>query len=316
MGRLTLRFAEQVDANEQARVLAAFRKLRAKLRVRPSRGSAEEWIFDTAPLPTPTPKKAPRPRLVSDRELMKRYRKRIWAEVVRSAHGVPSFRDDLMAGWHNAVASWNEDPWTWERLTRLQGLVAAVAIARGCSAAVAPFSQTKGVGMPNNPQWESYESDLRELYEVAADLVAGRGGPEQYRARQSDPRLLMPAFGKTQLNVGVWQEPYGPLTAMCVAGFILHGTRFEDRFTRMGITGDLVDAYDLLERHYGPRCLDAPRTSTPSLAAALEAPRRSESFIKLALPKKPAPPLAAPPPRPALAGSPSRPALPDWEGRS
>jgi hypothetical protein len=316
MGRLTLHFAAQVDANEQARVLAALRKLKAKPRVRPSRGNAERWVFDTAPLPLPKPKKPQRYRRISDREWAKRYRTQMWTAIERAARSIPDHVGDPMAGWHDAVADWNHDSWTWERLTRLQGLVAAVAIARGCSAAVAPFSQTKGVGMPNNPQWESYESDLRELYEVAADLVAGRGGPEQYRARQSDPRLLMPAFGKTQLNVGVWQEPYGPLTAMCVAGFILHGTRFEDRFTRMGITGDLVDAYDLLERHYGPRCLDAPRTSTPSLAAALEAPRRSESFIKLALPKKPAPPLAAPPPRPALAGSPSRPALPDWEGRS
>jgi hypothetical protein len=241
----------------------------------------------------------------------------MWTAAVRAAHSIRPFHGDLVAGWHDAVANFNDDPWTWERLTRLQGLVAAVAIARSCGASLAPFpAQTKGEGMSNSPNWQEYDRDLRELYEVAADLVAGRGGPEQYRARQSDPRLLMPAYGRTQLSVGVWQEPYGPLTAMCVAGFILYGTRFEEKFTRIGITGDLVDAYYLLERHYGPRCLDAPRTSTPSLAAALEAPRRSESFIKLALPKKPAPPLAAPQLRPALAGSPSRPALPDWEGRS
>jgi len=318
MGRLTIRFAEQGDANEQARVLAALRKLKAKLRVRPSRGSAEEWIFDTVPLPIPRPKKPPRHRVVSDREWMKRYRQHMWAEVVRAAQNVPSFTGDPLAGWHDAVAGWNDNPWTWERLTRLQELAAAVAIARSCSPVIAPFSHTKGVGMPNNPQWDEYDRDLRELYAVAADLVGGRGGPEEYRARQSDPRLLMPAFGKTQLNVGVWEEPYGPLTAMCVAGFILYGQRFEEKFTRAGITGDLIDAYHLLERHYGPRvaCLDAPRASQPSLAAALEAPRSSESFIKLTLPKKPAPPLGAPPSRPALAASPSRPALPDVEGRS
>ena len=194
MGRLTLRFAEQVDANEQARVLAALRKLKAKLRVRPLRGNAERWVFDTAPLPTPKPKKPQRYRRISDREWAKRYRTQMWTAIERAAQSIPSFTGDPMAGWHDTVADWNHDPWTWERLTRLQGLVAAVAIARGCSAAVAPFSQTKGVGMPNNPQWESYESDLRELYDVVADFVAGRGGPEQYRAHQSDPRLLMPAF--------------------------------------------------------------------------------------------------------------------------
>ena len=170
--------------------------------------------------------------------------------------------------------------------------------------------------MPNNLNWQDDDRDLRELYAVAADLVAGRGGPEEHRARQSDPRLLMPAFGKTSLIVGVWDEPYGSLTATCVAGFILYGQRFEDRFARMGLSGDLLEAFELLEQHYGPRmpCLEESR-STPSLAQALEAPTRGEGFLKLTA-KRPVQPLAAPTSRPTLPGAPSRPALPDLGGRS
>jgi hypothetical protein len=169
--------------------------------------------------------------------------------------------------------------------------------------------------MPNNPNWQDYERELEELYTVAADLVAGCGGPDAYRAPGADPRLLMPAFGRTPLIVGVWDDPYGPLAAMCVAGFILHGTAFEERFARMGITGDLIDAYDLLARHYGPRVprLDGATTPTASLAKALEAPR-ADGFLKLTV-KKPAPQLGAPR-RPALADTTARPALPDLGGRS
>jgi hypothetical protein len=163
--------------------------------------------------------------------------------------------------------------------------------------------------MSNNPNWQDHDRDLRELYTVAADLVAGRGGPDEYRARGADPRLLMPAFGRTPLIVGVWDDPYGPLAAMCVAGFILFGTAFEDRFARMGLTGDLIDAYEILARHYGPRVprLEAPTTS---LAKVLEAPR-AEGFLKLTV-KKPA---LTTPRRPALVGNTARPALPDLGGR-
>jgi hypothetical protein len=168
--------------------------------------------------------------------------------------------------------------------------------------------------MTNNPNWQDHDRDLREIYTVAADLVAGRGGPDEYRARGADPRLLMPAFGRTPLIVGVWDDPYGPLAAMCVAGFILYGTAFEDRFARMGLTGDLIDAYETLERHYGPRVpyLEAPIPSTPSLAKALEAPR-ADRFLKLTG-KRPTPPLTTPR-RPALVDNTARPALPDLGGR-
>ena len=97
--------------------------------------------------------------------------------------------------------------------------------------------------MTNNLNWQDYDRELEEIYTVAADLIAGRGSPHEYRARSADPRLLMPAFGRTPLLVGVWDDPYGPLAAMCVAGFILYGTAFEERFARMGITGDLIEAY-------------------------------------------------------------------------
>ena len=169
--------------------------------------------------------------------------------------------------------------------------------------------------MTNNLNWKDYDRELEEIYTVAADLVAGRGGPHEYRARSADPRLLMPAFGRTPLIVGVWDDPYGPLAAMCVAGFILHGTAFEDRFARMGLTGDLIDAYELLTRHYGPRVprLEAPSASTSSLAKALEAPR-ADGFLKLTV-KKPTPQLGAPR-RPALVDNTARPALPDLGGRS
>ena len=167
--------------------------------------------------------------------------------------------------------------------------------------------------MTNNLNWKDFDRELEEIYTVAADLVAGRGGPNEYRARSADPRLLMPAFGRTPLIVGVWPDLYGPLAAMCVAGFILFGTAFEDRFARMGLTGDLIDAYELLEHHYGPRVprLEAPTASTTSLAKALEAPR-GDGFLKLTA-KKPA---LTTPRRPALVDNTARPALPDLGGRS
>ena len=81
----------------------------------------------------------------------------------------------------------------------------------------------------------------------------------------------------------------------------------------MGLTGDLVEAYELLDRHYGPRVpsLEAPRTT--SLAEALETPP-GDTFVKLTLTKKPQ--LEAPSSRPALPTRRSHPALPDLRGRS
>lgn len=317
MGTLRVRFIADVQAHDQAHVLSALRKLKATVRIHPQDAGPEEWCFDTRPLAVSkrsiTPRSSTPLRVLSDQEWAKQYAARVWSAIARASTG-PS--GDLAAGWHDAVASWNGDLWKWDRLTRAQALAAAAVVAGACSKVRAPFpSHPKGTGMPNNPNWKDHDRDLGELYAVAADLVAGRGGPDAHRARGADPRLLMPAFGRTPLIVGVWDDPYGPLAAMCVAGFILLGTAFEDRFTRMGITGDLIDAYELLARHYGPRvpCLEAPSASTSSLAKALEAPR-ADGFLKLTG-KKPAPQLGAPR-RPALADGTARTALPDLGGRS
>jgi len=311
VGTLRVRFNADVQAHAQARVLSALRKPKAT--VRPQDAGLEEWHFDTQPLVKRpiAPKTPTRQRGLSDQEWAKRYAARMWSAIERAPTG-PS--GDL-SSWHDAVASWNGSLWTWDRLTRRAELGAAVAIARNITTTpLASFRQTKGAGMTNNPNWQDHDRDLREIYTVAADLVAGRGGPDEYRARGADPRLLMPAFGRTPLIVGVWDDPYGPLAAMCVAGFILYGTAFEDRFARMGLTGDLIDAYETLERHYGPRVpyLEAPIPSTPSLAKALEAPR-ADRFLKLTG-KRPTPPLTTPR-RPALVDNTARPALPDLGGR-
>ena len=308
MGTLRVRFNADVQAHAQARVLSALRKLKAT--VRPQDADPEEWLFDTRPFATRStaPKTPTRQRVISDREWAKRYAARMWSAIERTSTGSSG---DLN-GWHAAVASWNGDLWTYERLTRWAELGAAVAIARSITTTplAAYPGQTKGADMTNNPNWQNCDCNLHEIYTVATDLVAGRGGPDEYRACGADPRLLMPAFGRTPLIVGVWDDPYGPLAAMYVAGFILYGTAFEDRFARMGLTGDLIDAYETLARHYGPRVprLEAPTTS---LAKALEAPR-GEGFLKLTV-KKPA---LTTPRRPALVGNTARPALPDLGGRS
>jgi hypothetical protein len=307
VGTLRVRFVANVQAHTQARVMARLRQLKAT--VRPHDADPEEWHFDTRPLAkrSITPKTPTRQRVISDREWAKRYAARMWSAIERASTGPTG---DL-SGWHDAVASWNGSLWSYQRITRWAELGAAVAIARSLTTTpLASFRPTKGVGMSNNPNWQDHDRDLRELYTVAADLVAGRGGPDEYRARGADPRLLMPAFGRTPLIVGVWDDPYGPLAAMCVAGFILYGTAFEDRFARMGLTGDLIDAYEILARHYGPRVprLEAPTTS---LAKALEAPR-GEGFLKLSVKK----PTLTTPRRPALVGNTARPALPDLGGRS
>ncbi len=316
MGTLRVRFVADVQAHEQARVLSALWKLKATVQARLHHAGPEDWLFDTQPLPVSKRPIAPRSpsslRVLTDREWATRYAARMWSAIERASTGSSAH----LTGWHDAVASWNGDLWICERVTRWDALMAAIAIARCSTTTLASFPrQTKGADMPNHPAWQDYERELEELYTVAADLVAGRGGPDAYRARGADPRLLMPAFGRTPLIVGVWDDPYGPLAAMCVAGFVLHGTVFEERLARMGITGDLIEAYELLAQHYGPRVprLDAPTTSTTSLAKALEAPR-ADGFIKLTV-KKPAPQLGAPR-RPALADTTARPALPDLGGRS
>ncbi|MEO7729779.1 MAG: hypothetical protein ABIY55_02320 [Kofleriaceae bacterium] len=316
MGTLRVRFVADVQADARARILTGLRKLKATVRNDAHEDDQSEWRFDTLPLAPAKPSTSKRShRVLSDRAWAQRYRARMWAAIAAAKTGP---RDDLATGWHDAVASWNGDLWTRERITRAEALAAAIAIARSCAAApLAPFpTPTKGRTMTNTPNWTDYDRDLRELYAVAADLIAGRSGPEEYRARGADPRLLMPAFGRTPLIVGVWNDDsYGPLAAMCVASFILYGTRFEDRLARMGITGDLVEAYTLLEQHCGPRVpsLESPRTSTTSLAKALETPR-AEGFLKLTV-KKPTAQLGAPR-RTALADHTARPALPDLGGRS
>lgn len=316
MGTLRVRFIPDVHAHEQARVLAALRKLKATVRSRPHEDDADDWRFDTQPLPVakrPSALRSPAPpRVLTDREWAARYAARMWVAIARASTGPGAD----VHGWHDAVASWNGELWTCDRIARWEAAIAVVGIARSFTTALGPFpSHTKGTGMPNNPNWQDFDRDLGEVYTVAADLVAGRGGPDAYRARGADPRLLMPAFGRTPLVVGVWDDPYGPLAAMAVAGFILFGTAFEERFARMGITGDLIDAYETLARNYGPRVprLEAPTAPAASLANALEAPR-ADGFLKLTV-KKPAPQLGATR-RPALADTTARLALPDLGGRS
>lgn len=174
-----------------------------------------------------------------------------------------------------------------------------------------------------NPiDFNTWERDLDELYRVAADLIAGAGGPDEYRKPGGDPRLLMPAFGRTELTVGVWEDvAYGPLTAMVVAAFILHGKYMEGRLAQMGIVGDLADAYAQLQQHFGPRASQprlpstARHTASTSLAAALEAPKR-EDAIRLTLRKQPTATIAAKPTdRPALPHHADRPAIPDLGGQ-
>ena len=168
---------------------------------------------------------------------------------------------------------------------------------------------------------EEHYGALHEIYEIAADLVAGNGGPAKYRITPTDQKLLMPGYAKTRLTVGVVAEPYGPVAAICLTGFILYGFTFEDAYAKVGITGDLRGAYDALGERFGPRERIAlgeregrAALAAPELATALEGPRSSR-LITLTLAKPGARPLAHAdaPTRQALA-TPDRIELPDLAG--
>jgi hypothetical protein len=52
VGTLRVRFAADVQAHEQARILAALRKLKATVRHGPQDADPSAWVFDTHPLQT------------------------------------------------------------------------------------------------------------------------------------------------------------------------------------------------------------------------------------------------------------------------
>jgi len=82
---------------------------------------------------------------------------------------------------------WNGSRWTWERIARLNGLAAAVAVAHSCGTAPArPIPhKRKDNQCPMLLTGTTSINDLsRKLYEIAAESHRGRGGPEQYRAEQ------------------------------------------------------------------------------------------------------------------------------------
>lgn len=337
MGTLRVQFAETTSAAIRTKIVAQIKKLKATTKVVPLK-DGDSWVFDTLGIPNKrkpvVEKKPPRVTPISDKQWAANYKAALLRSIENASPPGERLEDiEHLEKWHNAVASWNGDVWTWERCNRYADLFGDMTGAYGLAQwleykdTVLPLvgrvqtllarycAQTERKGKENSMNHEQHGDELRELAAIAQDIAAGKGGPPAYRRPGLDPRALMPTYANGNLGVGVWEGTHAPLVAMFLAGAILWGTDLERHFTRLGIHGDLVLAYAELRRVY-PRSPSAlPDQRPTSLAAALEAPTRVQPLLSMPRKTRPAAlaaPLANTAPR--LTG-PARVAIPDLGGK-
>ena len=91
---------------------------------------------------------------------------------------------------------------------------------------------------------------LREIAEVSGNLAAGNGGADRYKHPASGGSAL-PDYQRADLKVICLTTPHRPVTALVVTGMVLFGFLWEDDFARLGITGDLAKAFELLQTEFG-----------------------------------------------------------------
>lgn len=165
-----------------------------------------------------------------------------------------------------------------------------------------------------------HRDELQEIWRIAAHLVAGHGGPPEYR-RPASTLSALPAYRKANLDVILLATPYGPLAAMCLASFVLYGLTFENDLARLGIGGDLIEAYDALVREFGMvhaldlRAPSAPQLPGEALREALAGSQQKSRLLTFKISKPALSPARMTPAGLTLPGATVFPALPGG-GRS
>lgn len=352
MGVFTISFAPHVAPGVAAGVLAELRKRKARrlaetpASAKPREVNAEKLGYDFhcftgAPIAPPKciHKKWTPPKVVSDRVYAARGKVAMFAAIAREVATKDRQRarsfDDVdyaaaeLAAWHRAVLG-EEEYRNRIRQDRADALAAALALAHALGGTVAPFHwdqpKRRTARMANALQYrDQHYSALHEVWEVAAHLVNGHGGPAKYRVSPTDGRCAMEGFAKTKLTVHVSDTPYLPVAAMCIAGFILYGFEFERHYTAIGITGDLAHAFQELVKRFGepdPIAVDdrangrgPALVSASDLRTALEGPHASGKLVTLTLAKPGAPALHGAVDHRTALSAPDRAALADLSGR-
>lgn len=133
---------------------------------------------------------------------------------------------------------------------------------------------------------------LREIAEIAGNLVAGNGGPARYRKPASGLSADVVYRGpQGDLDVRCLPVPHGPLAAMAVCGFITGGFNFERRYWDLGIGGNLIEAYHELVKEFGMvHALDlrtgtAPQLPGEALREALAGTQQKSKLLTFTIPR-------------------------------
>jgi len=153
-----------------------------------------------------------------------------------------------------------------------------------------------------------HEAEARQIYALAKRLVRGEGPPEDVRMPR--PAVTIVPCGSDDARdvwgvggVGVaieMRRPYPPIEAMVVAGYILLGLDWPERYRTLRLPAALDAAYAALERHF-----EAP--AVPEPAALVTIPKAVRSATPTT--RRPAELLNGPPEAVALP-SPTRQQLP------
>jgi hypothetical protein len=313
MGRfvLTLHPApEYASIHEERRLhkarAAALKKLRPLVTrlVESSTDAAgiETRVYDPKPPKAPAkPKRWRAPKPVAVAVYMARHRAAMEAAVMRTIARDDDPTDVEWGAWRASVFTWDHrpDPVALQQ-DRIEGLVVANWLGRWHAldgVAELTISKRKG-GTLSTPTIENAAKELRLLYETAARLVAGGGGPEQFRSSDGgDLHSMLPRYGRGDLNVLCESVRHKPAPAMAIAGFILYGRDWDTPFRELGLNGDLTVAFHALaDRFGGPIGLtfdDGPAlVDAVALRQVLEAPGRT-SLISIPKPAIAAPSSAA-----------------------
>ena len=288
---------------ERATVLTKLRPLVARL-VASSTDEAgiETRVYDPKPPkapPKPTRWRAPKPVAVA--VYMARHRAAMEAAVMRTIARDDDPTDVEWGAWRASVFTWDHrpDPVALQQ-DRIASLVVADWLGRWCApGGIAALTiPTRKGGTLSTPTIENAAKEIRLLYETAARLVAGGGGPEQFRSPNGgDPHAMLPRYGRGDLAVLCESVRHKPAPAMAIAGFILFGRDWDTPFRELGLNGDLTVAFHMLaDRFGGP--IGLTFDDGPSLVDAaarrqvLEAPGRT-SLITIPKPALAAPSTAA-----------------------
>ncbi len=292
----------------RAAVLTKLRPLVARL-VTSSTDAAgiETRVYDPKPPKAPPkPKRWRAPKRVAEAVYIARHRAQVETAITRAVVENDARRFDGHTGAADEWNAWRASVFTWDhrpdpvalQQDRIASLVVADWLGRWCApGGVAALTiPTRKGGTLSTPTIENAAKEIRLLYETAARLVAGGGGPEQFRSPNGgDPHAMLPRYGRGDLAVLCESVRHKPAPAMAIAGFILYGRDWDTPFRELGLNGDLTVAFHMLaDRFGGP--IGLTFDDGPSLVDAaarrqvLEAPGRT-SLITI-----PKPAIAAPSP--------------------